>query len=108
MKALLDLPLMELLRLWSELEQCYHGKNGYGGDTAEIYAYRLMRNNPLSQHPRAEEEARREDAKQAGMILYDLLHLFARERHCSIKVNGGGLACLKDGFDHRVHVQVKS
>jgi hypothetical protein len=40
---MINLPIVELLALWSELEAAYYGENGFGGDTAEIYAYRLQR-----------------------------------------------------------------
>jgi len=36
------LPFDQALGVWHDLEQALAGKNGYGGDVAEIYAYRLM------------------------------------------------------------------
>lgn len=38
--------MTQALSIWSELEQAYYGDNAYGGDTAEIYAYRLQPADP--------------------------------------------------------------
>jgi hypothetical protein len=37
-----SLSIQQELLVWSELTAAYYGENKYGGDTAEIYAYRLM------------------------------------------------------------------
>ncbi len=82
MSALLRLPTLELLSLWSELEQCYHNEHGYGGDTAEIYAYRLQRHNPTRQHGRegSARKAEAEASSEAYQILRAVLDLFAEQR----------------------------
>ena len=36
----------QALDVWSEFVDAYYGKNSYGGDTAEIYIYRLMPRTP--------------------------------------------------------------
>lgn len=41
-----NVSMIQALSVWSELEQAYYGDNGFGGDTAEIYAYRLARQTP--------------------------------------------------------------
>ena len=46
-QPLLTVNPLEMMHLWGELVECYHGVNGYGSDTAEIYAYRLMPYSPL-------------------------------------------------------------
>lgn len=38
----LNLSTENALGIWSELERCLQGNNGYGGNTAEIYAYILI------------------------------------------------------------------
>jgi len=55
-KAALNLPIDDVLGVWCDLESALAGKNGFGGDVAEIYAYRLV---PSSQrhHPQDAEAA---------------------------------------------------
>jgi hypothetical protein len=38
----LDVPAANAIGVWHDLERALAGKNGYGGDTAEIYAYRIV------------------------------------------------------------------
>lgn len=45
---LLQVDTFELMKLWAEFVECYHGVNGHGGDTAEIYAYRFNKEVPLA------------------------------------------------------------
>lgn len=111
-----DLRPMELLALWSELNDAYHGKNGYGGDTAELYAYRFDTYAPTRHgsdghagNPSIadDNEANAERARR----LYDLLTLFSKLSDCVVSVNGRpgrkvGKWMLAMRFDHRVHVQV--
>lgn len=109
--------MVQALGLWSELEAAYYGKNSYGGDTAEIYLYRLMPNDPSAEeaHRRKNEpshtifgQARREQVTNANKALHSLLKHFARTREARIEVNGKELGdWLKAAdFDHRVHVKV--
>ena len=65
--SLSTLSIDQVIDVWSELEAAYRGENGYGGDTAEIYVYRLMPRAPGSPDPQAYL-----DANQA------LLHLLRR------------------------------
>lgn len=41
------LSLVQALSLWSDLDDAYYGKSGFGGEVAEIYAYRLMPYAPM-------------------------------------------------------------
>lgn len=105
---LLEIGILPLLRLWSELVEAYHKINRYGGDIAEIYAYRFQNNNPILHIT---------DRKQLELItgrqLTQLLRLFCTEYLCTIEVNKMTLTeieelveegCFK--FDHRVHVKI--
>lgn len=38
----IELPVNQALGVWHDLERALAGKNGYGGDVAEIYAFRLV------------------------------------------------------------------
>lgn len=106
--------MAQALGVWSDLCDAYHGKNGYGGDTAEIYMYRFMADCPtvsLSRRPltgiAADEEALR--VKAANEALHALLAHFAEERICVVLVEGQPLGAwvATAGFDHRVHVTVR-
>ena len=50
----LDLTVGDALGVWHELELALAGKNGYGGDVAEICAYRLVPTE-LQHHPQDEQ-----------------------------------------------------
>lgn len=38
---MLNIPIVGAMRVYAQLVEAYHGVNGYGSDTAEIYAYHL-------------------------------------------------------------------
>ncbi len=57
----------QALDVWSELEAAYYGKNGFGGDTAEIYVYRLMQGSPSPDD---------DDYLRANQALFSLLRRF--------------------------------
>lgn len=114
--SLHTLSMDQVLGVWSDLEQAYFGKNGYGGDTAELYLYRFM---PFClatiTHPEkmADEESPigetiRETYDAANCAMHDLLKLFAEKRNVQIEVEGNELgAWLKTArYQHRVHVRV--
>lgn len=42
------LSMLQALGIWDDLLEAYHGVNRYGGDTAEIYGYRLSERCPSS------------------------------------------------------------
>lgn len=110
--------MSQALSVWSELEAAYYGKNGYGKNVAEIYAYRLQEfcptaaythNSPTSMGAEAQIEA----AKKAGGALHELIRLFQEHHNCRVVVMdcrpdevGEHPDILLEGFDHRVHVKV--
>lgn len=109
--ALLKLPTLELLKLWSELDDCYHRAHGFGTDTAEIYAYRLLRDNPTlrlyKDDSRQARQAEAEQAAEAYQILHAVLTLYTELQECTIEVDGCPLSqWLRGDFNHRVHVKV--
>lgn len=113
MNALLRIAPLELLSLWEDLLEAEHGTNGFGGDTAEIYAYRMgthgiyyyemLRRPDGLQHP----EVVKADLESA-LVLYELLCLFQDRRQVDIEVDGVRLAAelASQRFGHRVHVCV--
>ena len=99
-----NLSLMQALSLWSELEQAYYGDNGFGGNTAEIYAYTLLQSIP-SQHLNEGNET--DAGQQAATSLLQVLELFSKLRKCEITIEG----CpyhdfLSKPLIHRCHVRV--
>ncbi len=99
----------QALDIWSELWQAYYGKNGFGGDTAEIYAYRLMPNIPTLDH---QGDTFKNSTKiaycKAQMSLYNLLDKFERDNDCRIFVDKMALRdwVETDEFNHRCHVKI--
>jgi hypothetical protein len=111
---MIHLSQYQLVRLWSQLEQAYYGDNGYGSDTAEIYAYTLHEHSPSLMHQDATEggllyENQQEMYKNAEESLVSVLKWFEKQRNCNILVNGLSISEWKrtiGNFSHRVHVQV--
>jgi hypothetical protein len=108
--ALLQVPMLKLLQLWSELEQAYYGDARWGGDTAEIYAYRFLSMNPSRMFYTGEikQRAEAEDALQAKAALLSLCRLFAKERDALITIDGLAIDEWEKVavYDHRAHVKV--
>ena len=112
--SLSNISLDQALGVWSDLEQAYYGDNGYGSDTAEIYAYRLMRYVPTALHANAQGKRVVDDADMRGeslkaaRALYELLYRFSEQRDCLIRINGEPLGewLAFQPFDHRCHVRV--
>lgn len=108
------LSMEQALGLWSDLEQAYYKTNGYGGDTAEIYLYRLVNGSPsgskveLIEEPGVIGDCVRETYDKANQALYNLLLYFSEQRGAYIEIDGKALGTwLKEArFCHRVHVKV--
>lgn len=105
------LSLATALSLWSDLDDAYHGVNGFGGHVAEIYSYRLLEPLPIATLP----EKRIDQAyQQASEILHNLLAHFVKERDASIQIQIGnrdqvrklGPWLKKWPNHHRYHVVV--
>ena len=87
-----SISINQALDLWSELEQAYYDNNGFGGNVAEIYAYRLMPYSPLyvkgsQQGVIWSDEAERVEGNVMDS-LYELLKMFKDKRGCKIYVDG--------------------
>ena len=97
---------MQLVHLWSELEQAYYGDNKYGGSTAEIYAYTLMEYYPtLCSGPQGERA--RDAYANARRVLVDVCEMFCDVRGCDIEIDGVRWDRWAPAlFDHRAHVLV--
>jgi hypothetical protein len=107
---LIEVPIVQLLWIWGELVESYHGINGFGGNTAEIYAYRLQGYSPMA-HTHKNQRQIADKANQAASAIVALCEEFQRAHECTILLDGQGLNAWltthRHGeFDHRVHVQV--
>jgi len=120
-----NLSMTQALGIWSELEAAFYSKNNFGGDTVEIYAYRLMPRCPTAEkaeavgvNPHQSDasilgEALRDTYRDAARSLRSLI-LFFEESHANVRVlvrSETGLVpaavWLSDNFfSHRIHVQV--
>ena len=97
--------------VWCELELALAGKNGYGGDVAEIYAYRLV---PGGASAIANASKTEEQARLAGKNMTILLRGFADLHEgvvISIQESRGDFRRLDlaqdfPPFDWRVHLRV--
>lgn len=100
----------QLVRLWTELMQCYYNDNRYGGRVAEIYAYTLLPANPLAETGVETELSKRRElelAREAGRALLEVCQLFEDENEVLIEVEGDVLPIWNGRpFNHRVHVRV--
>jgi hypothetical protein len=103
----------ELLKLWGELVECYYGVHGYGGDKAEIYAYRLQQYSPRA-HIHRDQQAQQECANMAAGALVALCQSFEAEYNCRIEIDdmslNSWLAMSQIGgapFNHRAYIVVE-
>lgn len=119
---LLQVNIFELMLLWGELVAAYYGVNGFGGDVAEIYAYRFQAYNPTI-HCQGQGSQwfatdiylseRKDFDILTGRQLVELLKLFCKSYNCAAKVNNLAVddflyrSNVGDIiFNYRVHVEI--
>lgn len=108
---MLELTMKQALGVWSELESAFFGKNGFGGHTAEIYAYRLQPLNPIAVFANPESKtaklAKLDQAVIAGQNLAVLLGEFRAVHDCKIEIEDfSRWRNIRGGFSHRCHVTI--
>jgi hypothetical protein len=112
-----NLSMNQALSIWEDLWQAYYNDNRFGGDVAEIYAYRLMPYNPTYHSPGSVEfcktdtfkMAEREVCDRAKESLVALLKKFVIENKCRITVNDREVddwGYTNELFDWRCNVKV--
>jgi len=113
MNAILSISTLELLKLYSELIEAYHSINTYGGDEAEIYAYRLLPHSPFLNKDMTGPIALEEKSKlykQAAHALHDLCYMFKKQYDCKIRIDNIHydlwIKKIGNNFQHRVHVKI--
>jgi len=103
-----NLSMVQALEIWSDLESAYYGENSFGGDTAELYAYRFLPFSPRATMGKV-PQAVKEQAFQAAGSLHEMLFFF-KKVHEDVEFEIDGLPfddhLDMDEFQHRVHVRV--
>lgn len=78
----------QALCLYDELVQCYHGTNGYSGNTAEVYVYTMMEHSSLyTLHP--EHSALTTEIVSALEDVYRIVQWFQERYTCEITLDDG-------------------
>lgn len=113
---LLTVNSLELMKLWGDLVEALHGQNGYGGHTAEIYAYRLTAYNPMAHGEglRAEtrDNAQRDMNALAANCLAALCEEFQEAFECRVEIDGTTsirewlLRTNEHPYNWRAHVKI--
>lgn len=107
---MLTCSILESFKIWEELVTAYHSLNGFGGDTAEIYSYRLEPYTP-SAHSTHNEAKIREVSIQAAKSLKDILEEFQQTHECDIFVDEIKLSkwskAIEENMRHRYHVRIE-
>lgn len=113
MNAILNASPFQIMGLWEDLLDAEHGRNGYGGYTAEIYISRFMQHSTTVTLDRIRggelSDGARDDYREAGRAIHALCRLFEERRGVVIKMEEGPLDDLAGDhvFDHRVHLTVE-
>ena len=119
-----NLSSVQACLIWSDLEQAYYGDAAYGGDVAEIYAYKFMQFHPLyhanvvKPESGLYKEAEQSAVRQAADSLYEILVLFTEKREVIVEIHVGYYGdpkgwqkvdeWLRDyWFNHRIHVRIR-
>ncbi len=101
-----NISMNQALSVWSDLWQAYYGKHGYGGDTAEIYAYRLM---PYMPGIERIDDRKREAFRRVAISLRDIVWKFANDNDVLCSIDGESAddwLIHNPYFDYRCHVKI--
>jgi len=109
--------IRQAVDVWGELMDAFYDRNGYGGQTAEIYSYRLEQYSPgVHSTPNKVSDMYVEDAiriaKDAAFALLGLCKLFEEKYNCDIFIHEKTLSEWErdlnedKGRFNRYHVQV--
>lgn len=76
-----NINMFDLMDVWKDLIEAYHGVNSHAGDTAEIYGYRLRLNSQSG-------IIYKEDHEDSVENLVELCKYFSGNFHVTIKIDG--------------------
>jgi len=114
-----NLSMTQVLEIWDELRDCLEGSNGYGGDTAEIYAYRLTKHH--IPRPLGAEGYGDDVEDQIAASLTNLLRHFCLQHNCTAEIECSGVPHYSQvrimprprnqggsvpPFSHRAHIKI--
>lgn len=104
----MNISMNQAINLWDELHSALQGKNGYGGDTAEVYLYSMMEHSPSYARGHAAMFAS-SSIEHAGHEIYALVNRFEGKHSCFVTMEEGELAELihPDFPYHRIHLKVR-
>jgi hypothetical protein len=110
--ALMTVSMTEILGIWGDLVEAFHHVAIFG-ETAEIYAYRLMPYSPTA-HTHRNKRMADEIATQAAHALCALVEQFCRKYECEAEIDNMPLAQWRRAhtyaggscFDHRCYVRI--
>jgi hypothetical protein len=118
----INISIPQALDVWADLEEALRGENSFGGNVAEIYAYRLQVYDPSVRGGMLKDtsygrEAQIQQSRDAGRALVALLLYFCERRNAVafIETPVHGFVPLEQvaedlniaGFDHRIHVRLE-
>lgn len=110
MTPLLQLSPLGLLGLWDDLLTARYGDNGFGGDTAEIYAYRCASPGAATTLMTVPGDAAmlHDAAIEAAQGLHAIIALFIERHRVTVEVDGRpfGPWVASRPFNYRAHVSV--
>ena len=101
---MINISINQLLKVWGELVLAYAGKNKFGGDAVEIWAYQLMPFSPAMESDVSEKGARRNTV--VGQSLRNVLVKFSEDFDCAVYVDGVNLSDVKIMDSSLWHVKV--
>ncbi len=106
----------QALDVYDELVEAKNGTNGFGGNVAEIYVFRLMPYSPLySMHIEGNsfDEDNRMTEKKSAEDFHTLCLLFSKKHEVALRVDNVDLQNWIEGirtgefrFFHRVQIEV--
>ncbi len=107
MNALLKVDFETLVDIWEELVLAFNGVNHYGGDTAEIYAFNLIKYRPVLSF----NEFRDDDYCAAADIIVEICLMFQQKHNCKVEIDGQAVLRkwridVGSSFKHRCHIKI--
>lgn len=102
----------QALFIYDELVLAKYGENGFGGDTAEVYAYKLMPNVPSYNMHLTDDETLMVE-KKAAEELYSICEIFASKHKVNIEIDDidaklwlNRVRAEIERFNYRIHIKV--
>jgi hypothetical protein len=102
----------QVLDVWSDLEDMYAERHGYGGNVAEIYVYKLLPHVPSLGMGESFRLQNQEHYQRAKEDFIEIFKLFEERRECKLEIeHARDEWCSVDEYflghvpEHRIHVR---